>query len=154
MRFKIGPDSENYTEGITVISPITGGYDAALNDSDKSYTVPNGETWKLIYAFVTLTTTAGAGNRQMRFSVTDASGNEVGYISAGAVQSPGSTNSYGFMQGIYRETSFVDNMIQVPIPIDLYLPAGYSMRFYDSNAVAPAADDMIVSYSVERFKGV
>ena len=58
------------------------------------------------------------------------------------------------MQGIYRETAFVDAMIQVPIPMDLYLPAGSVLRFYDSAAIAAAADDMTVAFSVQKFKGI
>jgi hypothetical protein len=109
--------------------------------------------WKLMYANVKLVTTATVGNRQIRFTVTDPSGNEVGYISAGAVQAASLTRSYGFLQGIYRETAFIDGMIQIPIPVDLYLPAGSTVRFHDSAAIAAAADDMTVSFGVQRFKG-
>jgi hypothetical protein len=109
--------------------------------------------WKLMYANVKLVTSADVGNRQIRFSVTDPDGNDVGYISAGAVQVASTTRSYGFLQGIYRETAFIDSMIQIPIPVDLYLPAGSTIRFYDSAAIAAAADDMTVSFGVQRFKG-
>jgi hypothetical protein len=150
MRFNFG---ENFTDGVTVVAPIYGVFDDTANDSDKSFTVPDGEMWKLMYANVKLVSSAAVGNRQLRFAVSDPSGNEVGYISAGAVQAASLTRSYGFMQGIYRETAFVDAMIQVPIPVDLYLPAGSVIRFYDSAAVAAAADDMTVSFGVQRFKG-
>lgn len=150
MRFVFG---SNYTEGVTHVAPISGVYDAVANDSDKSWTVPDGEMWKIIYANVILVTTATVGNRQIRFSVSDADGNDVGYIPAGAVQAASLTRSYGFMQGIYRETAFIDSMIQVPIPTDLYLPSGYTVRFYDSAAIAAAADDMTVSFGYQLFKG-
>jgi hypothetical protein len=154
MRFQFGSaPNENYTDGVTVVAPIYGVFDAAANDSDKSFTVPDGEMWKLMYANVKLVTSADVGNRQIRFSVTDPDGNDVGYISAGAVQVASTTRSYGFLQGIYRETAFIDSMIQIPIPVDLYLPAGSTIRFYDSAAIAAAADDMTVSFGVQRFKG-
>jgi hypothetical protein len=143
----------NLTQGVTVVAPIYGVFDSSANDSDKSFTVPDGEMWKLVFANVVLVTSAAVGNRQIRFSVADPNGNDVGYISAGAVQAASLTRSYGFMQGIYRETTFVDAMIQVPIPIDLYLPAGSSIRFYDSAAIAAAADDMTISFLVQVFKG-
>jgi hypothetical protein len=152
MRFLFS-GNDNYTEGVTPIAPLYGVFDDAANDSDKSYTVPGGETWQLLYANVVLVTTATAGNRQMRFQVYDSANRSQGYISAGAVQTASTTRSYGFLQGIYRETGFIDNMIQIPIPIDLYLPAGSIIRFYDSAAIAPAADDMTVSFGVHVYKG-
>lgn len=142
-----------YSEAVTNVAPIYGVYDATANDSDKSFTVPAGEMWKLIYAFVTLATSADVGNRQIRFSVTDPSGNSVGYIAAGAVQAASLTRSYGFLQGIYRETAFIDGMIQIPIPTDMYMAAGSVIRFWDSAAIAAGADDMTVSFTVQRFKG-
>lgn len=150
MRFEL---PGGLSEAVTPVPAVYGVYDATANDSDKSFTVPDGEMWKLSYANVTLVTSADVGNRQIRMAVTDPDGNTAGYISAGAVQAASTTRSYGFMQGIYRETAFVDSMIQVPIPMDLYLPAGTVIRFYDSAAIAAAADDMTVSFGVQRFKG-
>lgn len=152
MRFNFS-SGDNFTEGVTSVAPIYGVFDSTANDSDKSFTVPAGEMWKLMYANVKLVTSADVGNRQLRFAVTDPNGNEVGYISAGAVQAASLTRSYGFLQGIYRETAFIDGMIQIPIPIDLYLSAGSTIRFYDSAAIAAAADDMTVAFGVQRFKG-
>ena len=152
MRFNFS-SGDNFTDGVTVVAPIYGVFDDTANDSDKSFTVPAGEMWKLMYANAKLVTTATVGNRQLRFAVTDPNGNEVGYISAGAVQAASLTRSYGFLQGIYRETAFIDGMLQIPIPMDLYLPAGSTIRFYDSAAIAAAADDMTVAFGVQRFKG-
>lgn len=146
-------EGENFTEGVTVIAPIYTIFDDTANSSDKTYTVPAGEMWKMCQAFATLVTTAAVGNRQIRFAVTDEIGNQIGYLAAGATQAASQTRAYGFMQGIYREASFIDNMIQVPIPIDLYLQAGSTIRFWDSAAIAPAADDMTISMTVQRFKG-
>lgn len=152
MRFETATEG-NFTEGVTIIAPVYNVVDNSLNSSDKSFTVPNGEMWKLLHANIKLTTTATVGNRQLRFSAMDHDGNDAGYISSGAVQAASTTRSYGFMQGIYRETSFVDSMIQVPIPIDLYLPSGAIIRFHDSAAIDSAQDDMLVWFSVQRFKG-
>lgn len=151
MRFT--QQNENYTEGVTVVAPLYSVFDDAANDSNKSYTISDGEMWKLTQAFVTLVTSATVGNRQIRFSVTDSNGDQVGYISSGAVQAASTTRHYGFMQGIYRETSFIDGMIQIPIPIDLYMSAGSVIQFWDSAAIDPAADDLTVAFTVQRFKG-
>lgn len=143
----------NYSDACTPVAPLIVRFDNAADDSNKSYAVPAGEMWKLTQAFVTLVTSATVGNRQIRFSVVDPDGNQIGYISSGAVQAASTTRGYGFMQGIYRETTFIDGMIQIPIPVDLYLVAGSSIRFWDSAAVDAAADDLTVSFTVQRYKG-
>lgn len=151
MNFTLG--NENLTIGVTQIAPVLGVLDDDPNNSDKTFIVPDGEMWKLIYANVTLFTSAAVGNRQIRLSVVNPDGYDVGYISAGATQAASLTRSYGFLQGIYRETSFIDGMIQTPIPMDLFLPAGSLLRFHDSAGISVAADDMTVAFSVQRFKG-
>ena len=149
MRFDVG--NGNWADVVTPLAPIHSVYDATTNDSNKSWTVPDGEIWKLTQAFVTMVTTADVGNRQIRFTATDADGNQIGYISAGAVQAASLTRGYGFLQGVYRETAFVDAMIEVPIPQDLYIGPGGSIKFWDSAAVAAAADDMTVAFTVQRY---
>lgn len=151
MRFEVG--TSNYTDGFTEVPPIVRAVDSTPNDSDKSFTVPNGEMWKLNYLLVTMATSATVGNRQLMIEVQNSAGTVLGRISAGAVQAAATTRYYSCMQGIYRETTFINNELQVPIPMDAYLPAGVVLRVYDSAAIDPAADDMTVSYSVKRYKG-
>ena len=43
--------------------------DEALNDSDKTITVPAGKRWLVLSVNVELTATATVGNRQVRFDV-------------------------------------------------------------------------------------
>lgn len=140
MRQDIG--NGNFAETVIQFAPVHAVYDETANDSDKSFTVPDGEVWKLAQAFVTLATSATVGNRQIRFTATDANGKVIGYMSAGAVQAASLTRSYGFLQGIY-----IDGMIQVPIPMDLYLGPGCTIRFWDSAAIDPAADDLTVAFT-------
>jgi len=54
------------------------------------------------------------------------------------------------MQGVYRETSFIDSSIQVPVPKNLILLTGWTLRVYDETAVDAAADDMTVSFLVKE----
>ena len=151
---RIQLNNNNYSEVVTPIIQPGFAYDATLNDSDKTFTVPDGEMWRLLYANATFVTTATVGNRQIRMEVSDPSGSPMGYISSGAVQAASLTRHYGFMQGIYRETSFIDGMIQIPIPLDLYLPAGATIRFYDSAAVDAAADDLTIAFGYSIYKGM
>lgn len=141
----------NYSEAIVHVPPLETIYDATANDSDKSWTVPGNEIWKLNWVHVLLVTTADVGNRQMAISVADASGNVVMDLVAGVVQAASLTRHYGFLQGIFRETAFVGAELQSPIPIDLYLEPGFVLRVYDSAAVAAAADDMTVSFQYQKF---
>jgi hypothetical protein len=90
----------------------------------------------------------------MRLTLTDASGGLMGYYSAGAVQAASLARNYMFMQGVARETSFVDSVIQVSIPVDCWLPPGATVRFWDSAAIDAAADDLTVGFTVQVFKGV
>lgn len=127
--------------------PLNRKYDATLNSSNKSWVVPNGETWKLMYGRCSLITTATVGNRQIVLEIQDASANIVFSAEAGAVQAASLTREYEFMQGVYRETAFIVNSIQFPIPQDCLLLPGWTLRIYDSATVDAAADDMTVAFT-------
>jgi len=123
-------------------------YNATADDSDKTFTVPNGKTWRLDWLHVILVTTATVGNRQVEVSITDASDVMRIDFHAGATQAASLTRHYVFQPGIYRETTFTDNEIQVSIPMNMILPAGWKIRVRDTTATAAAADDMTVSFQV------
>jgi hypothetical protein len=123
-------------------------YDATANDSDKSFTVPNGKTWRLDWAHVILASTADVGNRQIEVQILDASSVLRIDFHAGTTQAANLTRHYVFQPGIFRETAFVDGEIQTAIPMNMILPAGWSVRFYDSAAVAATADDMTISFQI------
>jgi len=150
MRLAIG---NNFVEGVAVVPPIGNTFDAALDSSNKVYTVPTGEVWKLNFAHVTLVTTATVGNRQMEMDISDASGNLMISVSAGATQAASLTREYHFLQGTFRETAFVANELQTPFGGDIYMGGGWTIRFRDSAAIAAAADDMTVAMQVQKFKG-
>lgn len=142
-----------YVEAVAIVPVVERIVDDTANDSDKSFTVPGGEMWKLNSIFVKLVTDATVGNRQLTVEVQNSAGTVMGRISAGAVQAASLTRHYLWMQGTFRETAFINTDIQVPIPVDSYLPAGATLRVYDSAAVSAAGDDMTVSYSISLIKG-
>lgn len=144
-------NGDNYAEVVTVVSPIDSVFDDSANDSDKSWVVPGGAMWKLNFAHVILVTSADVGNRQIRMSVENEDGDEIIDVTAGTVQAASLTRHYVFLQGIYRETTFIDTELQVPIPQDLYLGPGYTLRFRDAAAIAAAVDDMTVSFQYKNF---
>jgi hypothetical protein len=119
------------------------------NDSDKSFTVPAGKAYELLYGSVELISTATVGNRQLVIEITD--GTEIIYrIHAGTTQAASLTRHYLFGQGNVRETSFVDGTLMTPLPTGLLLKPSYVIRVYDSGAVDAAADDMDVSIMVKN----
>lgn len=151
MQFEVAPGQ--YSESVVELPLIVRAVDSTANDSDKTFTVPTNEMWKLNSMLITLITTATVGNRQIVIEAKDSSGNMLGRMSAGAVQAASSTRYYSIMQGIYREAAFINNDIQVPMPIDTYLKPGSTLRVYDAAAVDAAADDMSVAYSYKKFVG-
>ena len=134
---------------VTVQPVVEDYFDDTANDSSKSWTVPDGEQWRLLHAHMIYVSSSDTGDRQVVVQVNDASGNMISHLVAGAVQAASLTRHYTFLQGIYRETAFAGDELQVPIPIDLYLQSGYVLTFKDDAAIAAAADDMTVAFSVE-----
>jgi hypothetical protein len=142
----------NYTDYVTELPLIERVRNIDPGDSDKSFTVPVGEMWHLNSIFIALTTSGTAGNRQIVVEAKNEDGNVIGRMSAGAVQAASTTRYYQYMQGTYRETAFINTDIQVPMPMDSYLKAGYSLHVYDSAIISPAADNMIVGVSYKLYK--
>lgn len=94
-----------------------------------TYTAPQNSRVKLLYGQVSLTTDATVANRRVEISIKDADGNTVIDFHAGAVVAASQTaQHHEFMQGIYRETSFVGGALQVPIGADLELQEGWSVN--------------------------
>lgn len=122
--------------------------DLTSNDSDKTFTVPNNTIYEVILAHVVYTSTATAGNRQLLFAILDENSDLILDIHAGATQAASNTHHYSFLKGIFREASFIDDAIQVPLPTGLILKPGWKIRIYDGDAVDAAADDMTVKIVV------
>lgn len=141
--------TENRAEAVTRIARVEKKFDATANDSDKSWTVPNNELWRICYVHAILVSTATVGNRQIAFEIKDESGNSLMHLEAGAVQAASVTRHYGFLQGIFRETAFVSDELQVPLPIDCWLKPGWVLRVADDAAIDAAADDLTVSFVYE-----
>lgn len=149
MRSEFG--SNNFSDIVSILQPISDTYDATANDSDKEWVVPTNAQWKLNSAFVTLVSTATVGNRVVTLEVQDASSNVIFALAAGAVQAASGTVNYSFSIGAPRETTAVNGYLSVNCPGELWLDAEYTLRVYDSAAVDAAADDMTVSFQVSQF---
>ena len=87
------------------------------------------QTWRILFGHAALTSSATVGNRRFKLVVYNADGTAVSDIMsdshAGAVQAASLTRHYSLKQGIYRETAFIDDDIELPITRDLLvLPGG------------------------------
>jgi len=126
--------------------------DAALNDSDKSFTVGTGKMWELLYVAAHITTTATVGNRSIIIYITD--GTNIiwkGFGTAAVAASQNGTLYTDFGDGAIRDTNLHFGIAGTSIDISLttwgpkvYLPAGYVVRIFDLNAIDVAADDLTV----------
>ena len=109
-----------------------------------TYTVPAGVYAQISWVHVGYTSSATVGNRQIRLAILTPADVSIFDTHAGAVQAASIGRHYLFMQGIYRETSFIDEEIQVSIPIDVVIPSGYKLMVAD-NANISATDSMTIS---------
>lgn len=139
---------DNYVDSAMAVPRMSHKFDDTVNENSKTWTVPTNEQWKITVAHAIYTSTATAGNRLIKIILTDPDGNSFD-IHSGAVQAASNTYHYLFLQGIFRETSFVNGELQVPMPADLYLPPGWSITFKDDNDV-DANDDMEVIFLYEK----
>lgn len=123
--------------------------DVLANDSDKTFTVPSGRQWKFLFGFAQLTTSAQAGNRSVRFDVLDTDGNLVHIIDSLNVQVASTTEFYNFGQyGDVAESRASSHLI--PLPVNLILLEGFSIRIADVAAIDAAVDDLSVRFMVEE----
>lgn len=123
--------------------------DTGANDSDKKVTVTASQQWRIKSIWVELTTTATVGDRQLVIEIQDDSDDVIAQIRAGAVQAASLTRYYLFAPNVTELTSFRDTDALTTILPDWVLPASYDIRVYDNNAVAAAADDMVIHIQYE-----
>jgi len=123
--------------------------DEALNDSDKSFTVPAGYETRFKWVWVEFTSDINAGNRQLEIQIQDGAADVIGIVRAGIVQAASLTRYYLFAQQVTELVAFRDTDLLSTIMPEWILPAGYIVRIWDNKAISAAGDDMIVQIGVE-----
>lgn len=119
--------------------------DEAADDSDKTITVTASQVWQILWIWLEFTTTATAGDRQLVVELQDDSNDVIGQIRVGLVQAASNTYYYMLAPALADLTALRDSdWLMTPLPPTLILPAGYQIRVYDNNAVAAAADDLVI----------
>jgi len=123
--------------------------DESADDSDKTFVVPATAEWQVLWVWVEYTASGDAGDRQLVVQIQDAAADVIGEIRAGATQAASEARNYLFAPGMADLTAMRDtDYLMTPIPPTLILGPGQIVRVYDNNAVAAAADDMVVQMQV------
>ncbi len=124
--------------------------DVAVNDSDKTFTVPADTEWEILAVQVELISDATVGERQMAVEVQGVSAEVVCRVLAGITQAASLTNRYNFGPGLADQAALRTLELTTPLPRGLRLGPGMVLRVYDLAAIAAATDDMEVRLLVAR----
>ncbi len=92
---------------------------------------------RLIFADINYTASATVGNRYIVMQLLNASNTVVGDLNTSAAITASATDHIDFVPGTYRETAFdATKTIQTPFPVDLLIPANYTLKIVDVSNVS------------------
>ena len=125
--------------------------DTAANDSDKTLTVDSNEIWEVLSLWVEYSTSATGGTRTVALLITDASDDIICSLTGNHTITTGESHKLLWAPGLERSDS--ENALGIVYyPFHpKYLPPGYKIRVYDTNAVDTDGDDMIIHLMVNRY---
>ena len=97
------------------------------------------------YVHARLTTDATVGNRKVRLELENHNSVLQADFHTAQTQAASLTYHYNWTPGSpYRETTLVDNELMLPIPMNLYVPRGWTLQVRDVNGVS-ASDSWILT---------
>jgi len=105
--------------------------------------------WKILFGHCVYTSNATAGNRRFKLVVLDASGEVVTDGHAGVVQITGLVREYSLKVGIPKETSFVDDHLDVSLAQGIIVLPGWQVQITDEAAIDAAGDLIVVNLVLE-----
>jgi len=123
--------------------------DTLNNDSNKTFTVPSGKKWKLLYGLIQLTTTATAGNRRIALVLLESNSVPIYEIQALNVQVASTTERYSLGQ-VTDVSESVASRHLLPIPVNTVLIEDFQINILDNANVDATADDMTIHLIVEE----
>lgn len=115
-----------------------------------SFTNTNKFPIKMLYGELVLTTNATVANRLPKLGLYDPDGNLFMEVAVGASITASLTTRLKYLPGIYRETSIINGAIQVPIPDQAVIPAGWSVKIAITNG--QAGDSYTAGFMTAEFK--
>lgn len=124
--------------------------DENANDSNKSFSVPAGLDWHVMWIWVEYTAGTTAGTRQLAVIIQDSAGDTIMEIFPGVAPSTISVlTKYMFAPGAADLTAERDSdYISTPLPPTLILPELFTIQIMDQAAIAADSDDMLVQMMV------
>ena len=123
--------------------------DEAVDDSDKTLTVPASTEYQVLWIYIEYTSTATVGDRQVQINFLDGAADVIGQIRPNTTQAASLTYYYMIAPSLANQVAVYDtDHIQTPLPPSVFLPATYAIRIFDNNAVDAAADDMILQVAI------
>lgn len=118
--------------------------------SDKILTVPEDKLWRLISARVTIITDATVGTRHMQVDIRTPAPVVYASTFVGLTIAASATFQFCFAPGYMREFATVTPFFHYPLPADLWMPERHSIRFFDSNTISAAGDNILVALAVQE----
>jgi len=110
---------------------------AVAGNVETQFTTPDNTQRRFLFGNLLLTTDATVADRWVRLHLSDDAGNNILCLCAGnSVAASQTDQRFSYLQGVYREASFINGVIQVPIAKDLILPPGYRLDVLIENGVA------------------
>jgi len=121
--------------------------DTVVNDTNKTFTVPTGKKWKLLYGRIDLTTDANVANREIRMNFDDDAGASIYSPRALNVQTASTSERYNLGQFADVSEPTAGNHY-IPIPVNSILLEDFSINILAS--AGQAGDDMNISLIIEE----
>ena len=144
--YPVSPQKEMRPDGGQILD-FTGTNPAAGSEIDDS--VPTGRVWRILAISFSLTTDANAANRRVHVILLGPSGVEIDTFSD-VDQIASTTRKYSVAAFGAIPDTLDDNDILIPLPADIFLPAGSAVQTLTTNR--QAGDDFgTPSILVEQF---
>lgn len=124
--------------------------DTALNDADKTLTVPDKHTYVIKQGNVNFISTATVGERRLRIEIKDNNGVMLWAGMSAAGQIASKEYEYMISSNYYKAVADINaSHSHFSIPPEFVLKEGYTFRVWDAEGIALAADDMTISLMVD-----
>ena len=141
---------ENSING-NVISQLVTNYpnidfdiDITVDNSAKTFTVPATEIWQIVAIYVSLATTATAGNRILSVDISNPTPTVILRLPMNGTQAASLSNYIVWLSGL-PAAAISNNLIRADMPAFLFVPCGYTIKIWDRSAIDATHDDMIVA---------
>ncbi len=110
---------------------------ATAGNANYTYVNDTKQLMQMAFGLFLVTTDVTVANRYFEAYLLKEDGQFVMDTHAGAPVVASLANQHiELLQGIYRETAFINGKLGVPIPIDFIVPPGWSLQFKMANGVA------------------